>query len=184
MWYIPIRIIRGSHLRFFSVAFTLEVRRLLPKGESGHSSLYRFSFLYTACRMWVPHSGLYDTTTYLTSMLILYFGIAYIKVCPNEIKRTVGSAADIFCVFAGPPRASVGPGADHFPAPSTSPHLSPSLPFPSPPLTLPPSPPLLFFPRLPSLLPSPSHSPPFPSLPSLPLEVGLLNPARGSGGAL
>jgi len=105
-------------------------------------------------------------TTYLTSMLILYFGIAYIKVCPNEIKRTVGSAADIFCVFAGPPRASVGPGADHFPAPSTSPPLSPS---PSPPPTLPPSPPLLFFPRLPSLLPSPlplsSFS--FPPLPSL-----------------
>ena len=40
-------------------------------------------------------------------------------------------------VPTGLPRASAGPGADHFPGPSTSPPLSPPLPFfppPSPPL--------------------------------------------------
>ena len=101
---------------------------------------------------------------------------------------------------AGPPRASAGPGADHFPGPSTSLLLSP--PFPSHPFPFPPPPhPLLPpfslpsrpFPSLPSypipsplfpsLVPIPSASPSFlfPSLPSLPLEVGPLNPARGSG---
>jgi len=68
----------------------------------------------------------------------------------------------------GPPRASAGSGADHFPGPSTSP------PFP---LLFPPFP----FPTLPTLSPSPPPSPPFPSIPSLPLEVSPLNPARGLG---
>ena len=76
-------------------------------------------------------------------------------------------ATSYILVVAGPPRASAGPGADHFPGPFTSP---PSPPCPPP------------FPFLPSNpLPSPSPSPPFLSLPSLSLEVGPLNPARGSG---
>jgi len=66
-----------------------------------------------------------------------------------------------FLLPPGPPRASTGPGADHFPGPSTSSPFSPPLP------SHPPSP---FFPSL------PSHSPPlphpllsfsFPPLPSL-----------------
>ena len=53
-------------------------------------------------------------------------------------------------------------------------------PYPSPPFLFSPSPP---FP-LPVPSPSPSLSfpfPPFPPFPSLPLEVGPLNAARGSG---
>ena len=37
---------------------------------------------------------------------------------------------------AGPPRASAGPGADHFPGPSTYPSFSPSFPLPLPPYPL------------------------------------------------
>jgi len=51
---------------------------------------------------------------------------------------------------------------------------SPSLPFSPAPLPFSPLPSLTF--------PSPPY--PSPSSPPLPLEVGLLNPARGSGGAL
>jgi len=52
----------------------------------------------------------------------------------NQKGRALGRAH----VPEGPPRASAGPGADHFPGPSTSPPLSPPhpvsfpLPFPLP----------------------------------------------------
>ena len=41
---------------------------------------------------------------------------------------------------SGLPRASAGPGADHFPGPSTSPPLSTPLPFRPFPFPLPPHP--------------------------------------------
>ena len=70
------------------------------------------------------------------------------------------------------------PGQTTFRAP---PH---PLPFHLPSLPPPSHPPLLFLPSHPIPLFSPTPFPPFPSLPSLPLEVGPLNPGRGSGGAL
>jgi len=50
-------------------------------------------------------------------------------------RQTDGAACNQYR-YAGPPRASAGPGADHFPGPSTSPPLL------SPPFPLPLSPPL------------------------------------------
>jgi len=73
----------------------------------------------------------------------------------------------------GPPKFSFPP----FSLPLSHPFPPLSLNFPSHPC--PPSPPFPFLPPSPFLFPDP-----FLSLPSLPLEVGPLNPARGSGGAL
>ena len=80
---------------------------------------------------------------------------------------------DMIHLVPGPPRASAGPGADHIPGPSRL-----YIPSPSPALSSLPS---FSFPALPS---HPAPLPYPPSLPSLPVEVGPLNPGRGSGGAL
>ena len=73
--------------------------------------------------------------------------------------------------YPGPPRASTGPGADHFSGPLHILSPFPSLPFSFP--SLPPSPPFPSLPFHPPPLPHPLPSisfPPIPSLRSRPLK--------------